>query len=67
MDENLTDRLDVVGRDLQRRAQSLGQSPEDQDTALLMEGLAVTIDAIRSLAATASRLDGPEGLGGSGD
>lgn len=67
MDDELIDRLDVIGRDLNRRAQKLGQSSAEEDTALLMQGLAAALEAIRSLGKTTRRMDGPEGLGESGE
>ena len=67
MDEQLVERLDVIGRDLKRRAHQLGQSIQEQDTALLMQALAVTIDAVSHLCKTTDRLDGPTGLGHTGE
>ncbi len=65
MDEELIERLNTTGANLQARASQLAQS-QDRDTALLMHGLAVAIEAIGSLASTADRLDGLKGLGGTG-
>jgi hypothetical protein len=67
MDNDLIARLNTESSDLRRRAMEIDKSSEDRDTALLMRGLATAIDAIRALAATAGRLDGPSGLGRSGD
>lgn len=67
MDNDLIARLNTESSDLRRRAMEIDKSSEDRDTALLMRGLATAIDAIRALAATAGRLDGPPGLGRSGD
>ena len=67
MDDDLIARLDMTSADLRRRALQIDKSSEERDTALLMQGLAVAMDAIRALAATARRLDGPPGLGKSGD
>ena len=67
MDNDLIARLNTESSDLRRRAMEIDKSSEDRDTALLMQGLATAIDAIRALAATAGRLDGPSGLGRSGD
>jgi hypothetical protein len=67
MDNDLIARLNTESSDLRRRAMEIDKSSEDRDTALLMQGLATAIDAIRALAATAGRLDGPPGLGRSGD
>ncbi|MGJ7040698.1 hypothetical protein J2Y63_003966 [Shinella sp. BE166] len=66
MDENLIAQLNATGADLRRRALEIDKSSEEPDTALIMHGLATAMDAIRALAATAGRLDGPSGLGKSG-
>lgn len=67
MDDDLIVRLNKTGTDLRQRALEIDKSSEDRDIALLMQGLATALDAIRALAATAGRLDGPAGLGKSGD
>lgn len=67
MDNDLIARLDTESSDLRRRAMEIDKSSDGNDTALLMQGLATAMDAIRALAATAGRLDGPPGLGKSGD
>jgi len=67
MDNELIARLNTESSDLRRRAIEIDKSSEGNDTALLMQGLATAMDAIRALAATAGRLDGPSGLGKSGD
>lgn len=66
MNDDLIASLNAASRDLRVRAQELGGSSK-RDTALLMQGLATAMDAIQALAATAGRLDGPSGLGRSGD
>jgi len=64
MNEDLMDRLEVIGADLKRRAHKLGQSNDQQDNALIMEGLAVVIEAVCSLCVTATELGSMErGLG----
>jgi hypothetical protein len=67
MDDDLIARLNTESTDLRQRAQEIDESSDERDTALLMQGLATAMDAIRALAATARRLDGPPGLGKSGD
>ncbi|AOF89349.1 hypothetical protein [Sinorhizobium sp. RAC02] len=67
MDNELIARLNTTSADLRQRALEIDKSAEESDTALLMQGLATAMDAIRALAATAGRLDGPPGLGKSGD
>ncbi len=67
MDDDLIARLNAAGADLQRRATELDQSGQEHDIAFLMQGLAVAMEAIGSLAETVKRLDGPVGLGRSGD
>ncbi|MGQ3214056.1 MAG: hypothetical protein ACT6U0_09605 [Shinella sp.] len=67
MDDNLIARLITESTALRRRALEIDKSSDERDTALLMQGLATAMDAIRALAATAGRLDGPPGLARSGD
>lgn len=67
MDDALIARLNTESADLRHRALEMDKTSEGRDTALLMQGLATAMDAIRALAATAGRLDGPSGLGKSGD
>lgn len=67
MDNELIASLNTASLNLQRRAQEMDQSSQDSDTALLMRSLATAMEAIRALAVTAGRLDGPPGLGKSGD
>ncbi|RYE51833.1 MAG: hypothetical protein EOP21_00285 [Hyphomicrobiales bacterium] len=67
MNDDLMDRLEVIGGDLRRRAHKLGQSNDKQDSALIMEGLAAVIEAVCSLCETARKVDGPEGLGRGGE
>ena len=65
MDDELITRLKTIGTELEQR--SLELELTDQDTALLMQSLAVALDAISSLGKTVSRFDGLEGLGKSGE
>ena len=67
MNNDLTARLSTASSDLTQRALQIGQSGPERDTALMMQGLATAIEAIRELAATAERLDGLSGLGKSGE
>ncbi|WP_421578199.1 hypothetical protein [Shinella sp. M31] len=67
MDDDLLTRLESDSAALRRRAQEMGKFNEEQDIAMLMQGLATTMDAIRALAITVGRLDGLSGLGKSGD
>jgi len=67
MNEDLMDRLEVIGADLKRRAHKLGQSNDQQDNALIMEGLAAVIEAVCSPCEAARKADGLEGLGRGGD
>lgn len=67
MDDDLFARLESESASLRLRAQEIDKTAETRDTALLLRGLATAMEAIRGLAATAGRLDGPSGLGKSGD
>lgn len=66
MEDDLIARLSTTSADLRQRALEIDKSSEEQDTALIMHGLATAMDAIRALAAATGRLDGPSGLGKSG-
>lgn len=63
VDNDLVARLNSASANLQRRALEMDKSGQESDTALLMQGLATAMEAIRALAVTAGRLDGPPGLG----
>lgn len=65
MDDSLTARLHTIGSELERRSLQLEAS--NQDIALVMQGLAATMEAIRVIEETMSRVDGLEGLGKGGD
>ncbi|MCJ8056791.1 hypothetical protein GB928_028975 [Shinella curvata] len=67
MNDDLLSRLQSESSELRRRALEMDKATETRDTAMLMKGLATAMDAITALAATAGRLDGPSGLGKSGD
>lgn len=67
MNDDLLTRLESESAGLRSRALEIDKFSGTRDTAMLMQGLATAMDAIRVLAATAGRLDGPSGLGKSGD
>ena len=67
MNDDLLARLESESAELRRRALEVDKSAETRDTAMLMKCLATAMDAIRVLALTTGRLDGPSGLGKSGD
>jgi len=67
MNDDLLARLESESVSLRRRALEIDKSGETRDTALLMQGLSTAMEAIKVLTATAGRLDGPSGLGKSGD
>ncbi|WPE22739.1 hypothetical protein [Shinella zoogloeoides] len=67
MDDDLISRLTAESADLRSRALEIDKSSGERDTAMLMKSLATAMEAIRALAATTGRLDGPPGLGKSGD
>jgi hypothetical protein len=67
MNDDLLARLESESAGLRARALEIDKSSGERDTAMLMKGLATAMEAIRSLAATTGRLDGPPGLGKSGD
>lgn len=67
MDDDLISRLTAESADLRSRALEIDKSSGERDTAMLMKSFATAMEAIRALAATTERLDGPPGLGKSGD
>ncbi|MBN9986833.1 hypothetical protein [Rhizobium laguerreae] len=64
-DETLT-RLDTVSQQLRARSRQLSQPEKDNDIAILMSALAVTMEAVRSLGEDMNQLNGPKGLGSDG-
>ncbi|QKK15086.1 hypothetical protein [Rhizobium indicum] len=64
-DETLT-QLDTVSRQLHARSRALSQPDKDNDIAILMSALAVTMEAVRSLGEDMNQLNGPKGLGSDG-
>ncbi|MCW1406825.1 hypothetical protein OLZ32_02885 [Rhizobium sp. 1AS11] len=64
-DETLT-QLNTASQQLHARSRALSQSDNDNDIALLMSALAVTMEAVRSLGEDMNQLNGPKGLGSDG-
>ncbi|MBA5804449.1 hypothetical protein [Rhizobium changzhiense] len=64
-DETLT-QLDTISQQLHARSRTLSQSDKDNDIAILMSALAVTMEAVRSLGEDMNQLNGPKGLGSDG-
>ncbi|MBY5312006.1 hypothetical protein GR210_20465 [Rhizobium leguminosarum] len=64
-DETLT-QLDTVSQQLHARSRALSQPDRDNDIAILMSALAVTMEAVRSLGEGMNQLNGPKGLGSDG-
>lgn len=64
-DETLT-QLDTVSQQLHARSRALSQPDKDNDIAILMSALAVTMEAVRSLGENMNQLNGPKGLGSDG-
>ncbi|MBY2917380.1 hypothetical protein [Rhizobium leguminosarum] len=51
---------------LHARSRQLSQPDKDNDIAILMSALAVTMEAVRSLCEDMNQLNGPKGLGSDG-
>ncbi|KPH08335.1 hypothetical protein CO657_09055 [Rhizobium acidisoli] len=64
-DETIT-QLDTVSRQLNVRARALSELDQENDIAMLMSALAVTMEAVRSLCQDMNQLNGPKGLGSDG-
>ena len=64
-DETLT-QLDTISHQLHARSRQLSQPDKDNDIAILMSALAVTMEAVRSLGGDMNQLNGPKGLGADG-
>ncbi|ACI55093.1 hypothetical protein GGI64_000411 [Rhizobium leguminosarum] len=58
--------LDTVSRQLNVRARALSELDQENDIAMLMSALAVTMEAVRSLCEDMNQLNGPKGLGSDG-
>ncbi|RUM26903.1 hypothetical protein EFQ99_01485 [Rhizobium vallis] len=67
MDEDTVERLNSISWDLHTRALALMTATQDRDMAMIMSALAVTMEAVQSIDATVNKIDGPCGLGASGD
>ncbi|KAF5883135.1 MULTISPECIES: hypothetical protein [Rhizobium] len=59
-------RLDTISQQLHARSRALSQPDKDNDIAILMSALAVTMEAVRSLGEDMNQLNGPKGLGSDG-
>ncbi|WP_027667414.1 hypothetical protein [Rhizobium leguminosarum] len=58
--------LDTVSQQLHARSRALSQPDKDNDIAILLSALAVTMEAVRSLGEDMNQLNGPKGLGSDG-
>ncbi|TAU48425.1 hypothetical protein ELI44_10595 [Rhizobium ruizarguesonis] len=58
--------LDTISQQLHARSRALSQLDNDNDIAILMSALAVTMEAVRSLSEDMNQLNGPKGLGSNG-
>ncbi|MGO6901448.1 hypothetical protein ACCS96_13585, partial [Rhizobium ruizarguesonis] len=58
--------LDTISQQLHARSRALSQLDNDNDIAILMSALAVTMEAVRSLSEDMNQLNGPKGLGSDG-
>ncbi|EJT05293.1 hypothetical protein [Rhizobium sp. CCGE 510] len=58
--------LETVSQQLHARSRALSQPDMDNDIAMLMAALAVTMEAVRSLCEDMDQLNGPKGLGSDG-
>jgi hypothetical protein len=67
MNEDMIERLNAVSQLLRRRSLELANPDDDRDLALVMQGLAITMEAVSELGAKVNRLDGLQGLGRAGD
>ncbi|MBY5755193.1 hypothetical protein HFO07_00685 [Rhizobium leguminosarum] len=64
MNDETLKRLDTVSQHLHARSRS--QPDKDNDIAILMSALAVTMEAVRSLGEDMNQLNGLKGLGSDG-
>ncbi|MGO7586799.1 hypothetical protein ACC689_32135 [Rhizobium ruizarguesonis] len=58
--------LETISQQLHARSRALSQLDNDNDIAILMSALAVTMEAVRSLSEDMNQLNGPKGLGSDG-
>ncbi|NKK64484.1 hypothetical protein [Rhizobium leguminosarum] len=66
MNDETIMQLDTVSQQLHARSRALSQPDKDNDIAILLSALAVTMEAVRSLGEDMNQLNGPKGLGSDG-
>ncbi|MBY5410213.1 hypothetical protein HFO98_17405 [Rhizobium leguminosarum] len=66
MHDEIMTQLDTISQQLHARSRALSQPAKDNDIAILMSALAVTMEAVRSLGEDMNQLNGPKGLGSDG-
>ncbi|MGO7018021.1 hypothetical protein [Rhizobium leguminosarum] len=66
MNDETIIQLDTISQQLHARSSALSQLDNDNDIAILMSALAVTMEAVRSLCEDMNQLNGPKGLGSDG-
>ncbi|MDV4154611.1 hypothetical protein ACCT14_07335 [Rhizobium brockwellii] len=66
MNDETIMQLETVSQQLHARSRALSQPDNDNDVAILMSALAVTMEAVRSLSEDMNQLNGPRGLGSDG-
>ncbi|MBY3044537.1 hypothetical protein [Rhizobium leguminosarum] len=66
MNDETIIQLDTISQQLHARSRALSQLDNDNDIAILMSALAVTMEAVRSLCEDMNQLNGPKGLGSDG-
>ncbi|MGO6738974.1 hypothetical protein ACC732_14805 [Rhizobium ruizarguesonis] len=66
MNDETIMQLETVSQQLHARSRALSQLDNDNDIAILMSALAVTMEAVRSLSEDMNQLNGPRGLGSNG-
>ncbi|MBY5364318.1 hypothetical protein HFO97_31125 [Rhizobium leguminosarum] len=66
MNDEIMTQLDTISQQLRARSRALSQPDKDNDIAILMSALAVTVEAVRSLGEDMNQLNGPKGLGSDG-
>ncbi|UWU30379.1 hypothetical protein N2600_10755 [Rhizobium sp. WSM1274] len=67
MNDKTVTQLDTISQQLHARSRALSQLDKDNDIAILMSALAVTMEAVRSLGEDMNQLNGPKGLGSDGN
>jgi hypothetical protein len=67
MNEDIIARLNTHSQQLHVRSLALAHPGQDNDLSLMMQSLAITMEAVSALGATVNRLDGLQGLGRAGD